>query len=94
MKQLPVVPLFGDMHLSLMSYIKMSPNFDATKWTAGSEMSDAKANGEQYNILTMLDGFKADRDQFINDLTLMQARVRYFDEQKNYECIRVCMLLN
>ncbi len=30
-QQLPIVPLFGDMQIELMSYIKRSPHWDETK---------------------------------------------------------------
>ena len=48
--QLHVVPLFGDMQISLIEYIKRCPHFDAAKWSCASENAEEKIGMTQYNL--------------------------------------------
>lgn len=69
-RQLPVVPLFGDMHVTLVDYLKKCPAFDEKTWFSSSALDDAKVDKDQYNIEKQLEGFKGERDQLICALRL------------------------
>eukprot|EP00051_Salpingoeca_urceolata_P004991 m.69469 g.69469 ORF g.69469 m.69469 type:complete len:1254 (+) comp13989_c0_seq2:242-4003(+) len=73
-KQLPIVPLFGDMQISLMSFVQKSKNFDETKWTAHREANDARIGDVRYNIVDKMPAFKQQRDAFMAELSLVTAK--------------------
>lgn len=73
-KSLPIVPLFGDMQIALLSFLKMSPNFDPAKWQTGTEAADQIVKETQYNIVRLEEDFRAEYIAFITDASLMQAK--------------------
>ncbi|XP_065179360.1 cytoplasmic FMR1-interacting protein 2-like [Sycon ciliatum] len=68
-KQTPVVPLFGDMQIALVSYIKQTPNFNASHWTCLTEHAEEKAAFVSYNILAKIDTIRAEHLKYISGLT-------------------------
>lgn len=74
-KQLPVVPLFGDMQIALMSYIQKSPSWDQNQnhWVSGTEKDEVRVAGAEYNILNKIEAFKAERDHLLCALRLSQS---------------------
>ncbi|XP_066016984.1 cytoplasmic FMR1-interacting protein 2 [Pocillopora verrucosa] len=68
-KQFPVVPLFGDVQVALVTYLKMCPNFDTMreKWTSAAEGADEKVVG-QYNLLGNMDSIREEHVKFISEL--------------------------
>lgn len=69
-KALPIVPLFGDMHVSLLSFVQASPNYDASKWTTASD--DSRTESE-YNIISKLGDMREQRDALVAQLALVQG---------------------
>jgi cytoplasmic FMR1 interacting protein len=74
-KQLPVVPLFGDMQITLMSYIQKSGSWEANQshWVSGTDRDEARVAGAEYNLLGKIGGFKAERDRLLCALRLSQT---------------------
>ncbi|CAH3019681.1 unnamed protein product [Porites evermanni] len=68
-KQFPVVPLFGDVQIALVSYLKMCPNFEGMreKWTAAADGADDKVV-DQYNLLHRMDSIREEHVKFISEL--------------------------
>ncbi|EDO41734.1 predicted protein, partial [Nematostella vectensis] len=68
-KQLPVVPLFGDMQIALASYLKMCPHFDVMrdKWTCTADNADEKIT-PQYNLTTKMDTIRDEHVRFTSEL--------------------------
>ncbi|XP_013390578.1 cytoplasmic FMR1-interacting protein 2 isoform X3 [Lingula anatina] len=64
LKQLEMVPLFGDMQIAPFSYIKQSPTFDATKWP----MAMSSAVSSQSNLLGSLEAIRDDHVRYISQL--------------------------
>jgi hypothetical protein len=63
------------MQMSPIAILRMSPGFDASKWTAGSEVAEAAAREEQFNIAAQIGRFASEHALFVTDATLLQARV-------------------
>ena len=70
------MPLFGDMQLAPISFLKMSPCFDPSKWLAGSEVNEASLKENQYNIIKLQETFMGEYSAFIADASLMQSKVK------------------
>lgn len=70
-----MVPLFGDMHISLMSYVQMCPHWDESKWMAGTESADARVVEEEYVITAKLPAFRQQRNDLNANLALINAKV-------------------
>ncbi|XP_046852032.1 cytoplasmic FMR1-interacting protein 2-like isoform X2 [Xenia sp. Carnegie-2017] len=68
-KLLPVVPLFGDMQIELVSYVKMCPNYksDADKWNCAGSNAEEKVIS-QYNLLTKMDTIRDEHLHYISEL--------------------------
>eukprot|EP00039_Didymoeca_costata_P002102 m.57505 g.57505 ORF g.57505 m.57505 type:complete len:1269 (-) comp11113_c1_seq1:133-3939(-) len=70
-KELPVVPLFGDMRFDVMKdFIAQTASYDEKAWTAGSSKEESRAESSEYNVVAKLNGFKTERDQLICALRL------------------------
>eukprot|EP01113_Clastostelium_recurvatum_P001498 TRINITY_DN1060_c0_g1_i3.p1 TRINITY_DN1060_c0_g1~~TRINITY_DN1060_c0_g1_i3.p1 ORF type:complete len:1328 (-),score=521.15 TRINITY_DN1060_c0_g1_i3:101-4084(-) len=63
-KRNPVVPLYGDMQITLEALIKRSPHFDEKVWGTSSVSEDAKVAFE-YEIVNILDQTRAAHNDFI-----------------------------
>lgn len=74
-KRLPVVPLFGDMQITLMSYIQKSSSWEQgqSHWVSGTDKDEARVAGAEYNIVNKIEGFKAERDRLLCALRLSQS---------------------
>jgi len=68
-QQFPVVPLFGDVQIELVTYLKLCPHFESMreKWTAAAGGADDKVI-PQYNILTKMDSIREEHVKFISEL--------------------------
>lgn len=68
-KQFPVVPLFGDVQIALVTYLKICPHFDGMrdKWTSAAEGADEKVVG-QYNLLGNMESIREEHVKFISEL--------------------------
>jgi len=62
----PVVPICGDMQISLISLVKSGKHYAKEFWHS----DELKADAPQYNIVAKLAGFKEERDQLICALRL------------------------
>lgn len=67
-KQLPVVPLFGDMQISLVNYVKQCPHFESSKWTCAAENAEAKAGVNQYNLVNRMSQIHEEHLKIISEL--------------------------
>ncbi|KAK2551270.1 Cytoplasmic FMR1-interacting protein 2 [Acropora cervicornis] len=58
-KQFPVVPLFGDVQIALVTYLKMCPHFEGMreKWSSSSDAAEDKTV-VQYNLLGKMDSIR------------------------------------
>ena len=63
------MPLFGDMQIELVSYVKMCPNFktDADKWTCAGGNAEEKIIS-QYNLLSKMDTIRVEHLHYISEL--------------------------
>ena len=63
------MPLFGDMQIELVSYVKMCPNFknDSDKWTCAGGNAEEKIMS-QYNLLSKMDTIRDEHLHFISEL--------------------------
>ncbi|XP_065670394.1 cytoplasmic FMR1-interacting protein 1 homolog isoform X3 [Hydra vulgaris] len=68
-KQLPVVPLYGDMQISLISYVKNCPHFDGSKWSCASENAEEKIGMMQYNLTGKIDSIRDEHVKFMSELS-------------------------
>ena len=76
LQQFPVVPLFGDVQIALVSYLKMCPNFEGMreKWTAAADGADDKVV-DQYNLLRRMDSIREEHVKFISELARYRNEV-------------------
>ncbi|XP_052277859.1 cytoplasmic FMR1-interacting protein-like isoform X1 [Dreissena polymorpha] len=65
LKQLEIVPLYGDMQVAPYQYIKKSVNYDASKWP---ECESSKVS-PQSNILAHLEPIREDHMSYISQLS-------------------------
>ncbi|CAL1540993.1 unnamed protein product [Lymnaea stagnalis] len=65
LKQLEMVPLYGDMMIAPYSFIKTGPNYDASKWPA----CESSSLSPQSNLLGGLEMIKERHMQYISRLT-------------------------
>ena len=74
---LPVVPLYGDMQIELVSYVKMCPNFknDSDKWTCASGNAEEKVLS-QYNLLSKMDTIREEHLHYISKLARYNNEVQ------------------
>lgn len=68
-KQLPVVPLFGDMQISLISYIKSCPHFDSARWSCTSDNAEEKIGTTQYNLTGKIEWLQEEHLKFMCELS-------------------------
>lgn len=76
LQQFPVVPLFGDVQIALVSYLKMCPNFEGMreKWTAAADGADDKVV-DHYNLLRRMDSIREEHVKFISELARYRNEV-------------------
>lgn len=76
-----MVPLFGDVQVALVTYLKMCPNFDTMreKWNSAAEGADEKVVG-QYNLLGNMDSIREEHVKFISELARYNNEVCIYDE--------------
>lgn len=76
LQQFPVVPLFGDVQIALVSYLKMCPNFEGMreKWTAAADGANDKVV-DQYNLLRRMDSIREEHVKFISELARYRNEV-------------------
>ena len=75
-QQLPVVPLFGDMQISLISYVKKCPHFEAARWSCASENAEEKIGMTQYNLTGKIDLIQDEHVKFMCELSRANNEVR------------------
>ncbi|XP_064636208.1 cytoplasmic FMR1-interacting protein-like isoform X2 [Lineus longissimus] len=64
LKQLEVVPLFGDMQICPFNYIKRSPHYDPGKW----QNCNSSAPSGQCNLLELIPGMREEHVRYISEL--------------------------
>eukprot|EP00035_Acanthoeca_spectabilis_P004839 m.107332 g.107332 ORF g.107332 m.107332 type:complete len:1266 (-) comp12746_c0_seq1:41-3838(-) len=69
-KTVPVVPLFGDMQITLMSLLQQGKHYSESHWSGWSPAEEEKVGAREFNILAKLNAFKDERDQLICALRL------------------------
>eukprot|EP01119_Soliformovum_irregulare_P019520 TRINITY_DN6199_c0_g1_i4.p1 TRINITY_DN6199_c0_g1~~TRINITY_DN6199_c0_g1_i4.p1 ORF type:complete len:1378 (-),score=485.69 TRINITY_DN6199_c0_g1_i4:58-4191(-) len=62
-KKYPVVPLYGDMQITLDSTIRRSPHFDERAW--GSSGMDAKATALEYELIHSIDTVRQQYNDYV-----------------------------
>eukprot|EP00794_Sanderia_malayensis_P007099 gene7099-7902_t len=67
-KQLPVVPLFGDMQISLVQYVRKCPHFELSKWSCAAGNAEEKAGNNQYNLLGRMGQLQDEHLKIISEL--------------------------
>ena len=68
-QQLPVVPLFGDMQISLISYVTKCPHFEPARWSCASENAEEKIGQTQYNLTGKIDMIQDEHLKFMCELS-------------------------
>ena len=81
-QQFPVVPLFGDVQIALVTYLKMCPNFEGMreKWNAASDAAEDKVV-VQYNLLGKMDSIREEHVKFISELARYNNEVQYWPQE-------------
>ena len=69
------MPLYGDMQINVMSWVKLSPNWDASKWSLGTDAGDKTVQASQHNIVARLESFRLEYNSLIADLTVLRTKV-------------------
>ena len=71
------MPLFGDVQIALVSYLKMCPHFDGMKekWAVAAEGAEDKVV-VQYNLLGKMDSIREEHVKFISELARYNNEVR------------------
>lgn len=64
LKNLEIVPLYGDMQIAPYQYIRNGPNFDPSKWAC----CESSAPSPQSNLLINLEAIREDHMQYISQL--------------------------
>ena len=62
------MPLFGDMQISLVNYVKQCPHFESSKWTCAAENAEAKAGVNQYNLVNRMSQIHEEHLKIISEL--------------------------
>ena len=65
---MPVVPLFGDMQISLVQYVKNCPHFETSKWSCAAGNAEEKAGSNQYNLLGRMGQLHDEHLKIISEL--------------------------
>lgn len=71
-----MVPLFGDMQISLISYVKNCPHFDPTKWSCAAENVEEKLGLTNYNLIGKIDYIQEEHLKFMCELARTNNEVR------------------
>ena len=79
------MPLYGDMSVNLIRWVKLSPNFDATKWSITTEPEDKLVLASMPNIVARLEVYRAEYSALISDLNILRAKARLL-VQRNCCC--------
>jgi hypothetical protein len=77
LKRYPVVPLYGDMHMSLQAVLHRCPNFaqeSATEWVAVSRKDDQRVQ-QAYDISAHLPRLRVQAAERIGSLNALLRRV-------------------
>ena len=69
------MPLYGDMSVHLIRWVKLSPNFDATRWSVTTEPEDKVVLASMPNIVARLGVFADEYNALIADLNVLRAKV-------------------
>ncbi|XP_077992944.1 cytoplasmic FMR1-interacting protein 1-like [Glandiceps talaboti] len=79
-KNLPVVPLYGDMQIVLFSYIQNSANYSDNKsrWSCGGSSS----SNLPYNIVEQLPRISAEHTAYISDVTAYSSKLLVHTDKK------------
>ena len=77
LQQFPVVPLFGDVQIALVTYLKMCPHFEGMreKWSSSSDAAEDKTV-VQYNLLGKMDSIREEHVKFISELARYNNEVK------------------
>ena len=62
------------MHIKLVSVFESSPHYDKSKWPLANEANDPEHSERNYDIVSKLPGFEAQRDRFLATLRLLAAK--------------------
>ena len=63
-----MVPLFGDMQISLVAYVKHCPHFELSKWSCAAGNAEEKAGVNQYNLLNRMGVIHEEHLKIISEL--------------------------
>lgn len=74
-KETPVVPLFGDMHMQLLSFIKTGPHYDKTRWPQANEALSSEYVESYFDIVSKLPQFAVEKDELACQLALLSTKV-------------------
>lgn len=76
---MPVVPLFGDMQISLISYVKKCPHYDPSRWSCAAENAEEKIGLTQYNLTGKIDQLQDEHLKFMCELSRAKNEVYILD---------------
>ena len=62
------MPLFGDMQISLVAYVKNCPHFEPAKWSCASENAEEKVGTTQYNLVGRMEQIQEEHIKIISEL--------------------------
>ena len=63
-----MVPLFGDMQISLIAYVKKCPHFEPSKWSCAAGNAEERAGLSQYNLLNRMGQIHEEHLKIISEL--------------------------
>ena len=73
-KDNPVFPLMGDIHITSSAVIRLAPHLDSTRWEPESE-DEKRAAHAHYSVTQKLPTFQADFEAYVAELSLMKILV-------------------
>ena len=74
------------MQISLISYVKNCPHFDASKWSCASENAEEKIGMTQYNLTGKIDIIHDEHIKFMSELSRVNNEVKIYV----YFFVRLC----
>ena len=75
-----MVPLFGDMQISLVSYVKQCPHFETSKWSCAAGNAEEKAGVSQYNLVSRMSQIHEEHLKIISELARYSNEVGLYSK--------------
>ena len=70
------MPLYGDMQISLISYVKSCPHFESARWSCAAENAEEKIGMIQYNLTGKIEVIQEEHLKFMCEISRTYNEVR------------------